>query len=66
MTQNDESEYTGKVRDNTVAAKAAGAPLSAEEQMRLMKLTGTRDVTAPSDYPYSWRGEVHGGGHQQR
>lgn len=54
-----EAEYTGSVRNNTVAAKSAGAPLSAEEQMRLMKLTGTTDVTAPSDYPYSWRGEVH-------
>lgn len=40
------SEFTGEFRSNTLPAKEESAPLDASERMRLIKLTGTEDVTA--------------------
>jgi len=49
------SEYTGEQRLNTLAEKEKGAPLDAEERMRLLKHTGTEDITAEPD-GRSWLG----------
>lgn len=43
------SEFTGEFRRNTLPAKDPGAPLDAEERARLIKLTGTEDITAEPD-----------------
>lgn len=43
------SEFTGEFRANTLPAKEKGAPLDAQERMRLIKLTGTEDITAEPD-----------------
>lgn len=50
------SEFTGEFRENTLSAKEAGAPLDAEERMRLIKLTGTEDILALPDGHRSWDG----------
>ena len=50
------SEYTGEFRENTLPAKQPGAPLDAQEKMRLMKLTGTVDILAEPDDRRSWEG----------
>lgn len=43
------SEFAGEVRSNTLPAKDADAPLSPAEEARLIKLTGTTDITAEQD-----------------
>ena len=43
------SEFTGEVRNNTLAKKDRGAPLDATEKMRLIYVTGTEDVEAEPD-----------------
>lgn len=43
------SEYAGEVRRNTLPAKDADAPISSAEEARLIKLTGTTDITAEPD-----------------
>lgn len=43
------SEYAGETWRNTLAAKPADAVLSPAERARLIKLTGTEDITAEPD-----------------
>ena len=43
------SEFAGETRRNTLAAKPADAVLSPAERARLIKLTGTEDITAEPD-----------------
>lgn len=50
------SEFTGETRANTLSKKPSGSPLDAEERMRLIKLTGTEDITASPDGHRSWNG----------
>lgn len=50
------SEFTGEFRTNTLPAKERSAPLDAQERMRLIKLTGTEDITAEPDDHRSWEG----------
>ena len=51
-----QSEFTGTVRRNTLPAKDRGAPLDAQERWRLIRLTGTEDITAEPDGRRSWNG----------
>jgi len=44
------SEFAAEVRANTLPAKEPGAPLDAGEKLRLLKLTGTEDITAEPDH----------------
>ena len=50
------SEFGGHVRSNTLPAKDEGAPLDAQERYRLLRLTGTEDITATQDDHRSWKG----------
>lgn len=51
-----QSEFTGTTRRNTLPKKERGAPLDAQERYRLMRLTGTEDITAEPDGHRSWNG----------
>lgn len=51
------TEYGGADhRNNTLPAKPKGSVLTAEERYRLMRLTGTEDITASDDGHRSWNG----------
>lgn len=50
------SQFSGETRDNTIQKKARGDRLEAWERIRLIRTTGTEDVTAPADGGRSQQG----------